>query len=333
MSRETPRQPKDMQGLLKFCLEATRDEDAPPIPDNPEGVLDSMDPEKRQWLQEALEGMSVDVIQQLTNGMKILTSNSYDLEDKEEALDLLEDWLGNIDHAINFHKIGGFTVLKGCLSSPHAPIRTGAAHLFAEITQNNAYCQDKLLKDDVLDLLLNMLDNDTDETCRVKALYAVSCVCRDCPAALARLDSLDGWSTVLRAIQSDVPRLRTKGCFFLAAVASSAPATSSGGSVDPSQQRVADRLAGMGLVTQLAAILHQPLDLTHEHVLNAMLALVSRSEVARADAHEPQLQLQPTLKRRLEEARGKEEYLESVEHINQLMHMCFREEVEDVADR
>ncbi len=39
------------QGLLKFCLEATKDEDAPAIPDNPEDVLQSMDQQRRQWLE------------------------------------------------------------------------------------------------------------------------------------------------------------------------------------------------------------------------------------------------------------------------------------------
>ena len=50
-SDEPPRQPKDLQGLLKFCLEATRDEDAPAVPDNPEQILSSMSDERRQWLQ------------------------------------------------------------------------------------------------------------------------------------------------------------------------------------------------------------------------------------------------------------------------------------------
>ena len=33
-------------------------------------------------IQEALKGMTVDVIEQLTNGMKILNSSTADLEDK-----------------------------------------------------------------------------------------------------------------------------------------------------------------------------------------------------------------------------------------------------------
>jgi hypothetical protein len=58
------------------------------------------------------------------------------------------------------------------------------------------------------------------QTCRVKALYAISCMCRDHPPALAAFAALDGWSVLLRAIQTtSVPRLRTKACFFLSNVA------------------------------------------------------------------------------------------------------------------
>jgi hypothetical protein len=62
----------------------------------------------------------------------------------------------------------------------------------------------------------------------VKALYAISCICRDHPAAVAAFAALDGWSVLLRAIQTtDVPRLRTKACFFLSNVAVTDPSIGS----------------------------------------------------------------------------------------------------------
>jgi len=118
MAGEQPRQPKDMQGLLKFCLEATRVEDAPAA--DPEHQLEVMGPERRAWLEEAIQNMSVDVVEQLGNGIKVLLDPSVDLDTKEEVLDCLEDWLGTIDMACNFHKIGGFAALRQCLASPHA---------------------------------------------------------------------------------------------------------------------------------------------------------------------------------------------------------------------
>ena len=163
--------------------------------------------------------MGVDVVEQLGNGIKILNSSSADLDDKEEALDLLEDWVGQIDMAANFHKIGGYTALASCLESPHPSLRAGAAHLAAECGQNNEYCQERFVKEGFLDRFLRQVDGDTDDTARVKGLYAVSCICREYPAGLAELTRLDGWSVVVRAVQSDVKKLRTKACFFLSAVA------------------------------------------------------------------------------------------------------------------
>merc|ERR1712047_13897 len=67
MSGEQPRQPKDLQGLLKFCMEATANEDAPAVPSDPA----AREPERRAWLEEALDKMSVDVVEQLGNGIKV----------------------------------------------------------------------------------------------------------------------------------------------------------------------------------------------------------------------------------------------------------------------
>ena len=56
---QPPRQPRDFEGLLKFCMEATKAEDAP---NDPDAALRAMDTERRQWLEQAMQSMSVDVI-------------------------------------------------------------------------------------------------------------------------------------------------------------------------------------------------------------------------------------------------------------------------------
>jgi len=317
MADQNPRQPKDMKGLLKFCLEATKEEDAPAIPDNPDHVLNSMDPQRREWLEDALKGMSVDIIEQLANGIKILMSDSTDLDEKEETLDSLEDWLGNIDMAMNFHKIGGFSCLKKSLISPHPSLRTGSAHLIAEISQNNEYCQDKFIKEGFLDLLCKQLEEDSDEACRVKALYSISCLCRDYPPGHEAFSKLDGWSIVVRAILSNIPKLRTKGCFFLGVTCSK-------------HEETVIELTKMGLVQQLVSILQDPLDLTHEHVLVLLVTLIQHSEAARSEAFDPALGIEGILKERLTEGRGKEEYMESCIHINNLIKLCSEQETSSV---
>merc|ERR1711963_864195 len=90
MAGEQPRQPRDLQGLLKFRMEATASEDAPAVVGDPAARLAAMDPERKAWLEEALDNMSVDVVEQLGNGIKLLLDSSADLETKEEVLDCLE---------------------------------------------------------------------------------------------------------------------------------------------------------------------------------------------------------------------------------------------------
>ena len=94
--------------------------------------------------------MSVDMVEQLAEGIKILNSSTADLE-KGEALDCLEDWVGQVDMAVNFHKIGGYTAMQRCLESSHASLRAGAAHLAAECSQNNPYCQERFIEEKFLE--------------------------------------------------------------------------------------------------------------------------------------------------------------------------------------
>ena len=67
-----PRQPRDMEGLLKFCMHATQSEDAP----NSNEQSEPIDPERLRWLQDAMRGMTVDVVQQLAEGRILILSKN-----------------------------------------------------------------------------------------------------------------------------------------------------------------------------------------------------------------------------------------------------------------
>ena len=56
---EPPRQPRDMQALLRFAIQATASED-------PTTTTAPMSEERRLWLEEALRGLSVDVVQEVS---------------------------------------------------------------------------------------------------------------------------------------------------------------------------------------------------------------------------------------------------------------------------
>merc|ERR1711944_206199 len=220
MDPNQPRAPRDMQGLLKFCIEATKGEDAP---DDPIATLESMDPTRRQWLEQALSSMSVDVIKELAEAIKILNMaknpniSEEDVEKVEYAFECISDWVDQIDMANNFHKIGGFDSLKACLKSDYASIRSASANTIAELSQNNSYCQENFVKEEFLPLLLEMITNDRQ--CQVKAMYAISCIIRECPLAQEKFLSSDfnGPTVIMNATMSSGAheKLRVKASFFI----------------------------------------------------------------------------------------------------------------------
>ena len=188
---EPPRQPRDMQGLLRFAIEGTASEDRT--------TTTSMTEERRRWLEEALRGLSVDVVAEISKSLNILNpdrveSPEEDPQEMEEALEMITDFVDsmdtangmitldvlsktNTDHFVpaDFHKIGGFFILIPCLNSPHDGVRWRTCQLIGTLTQNNPYCQLNVLKEDLLPVLLKMLENDDCEEARIKALHAISC--------------------------------------------------------------------------------------------------------------------------------------------------------------
>lgn len=124
--------------------------------------------------------MSVNVIEELQKSIKIL-SNANELRSEDDpaeydgALEVIADYVDNMDIANDFYKIGGFAIFGPCLNSNHSSLRWRAADIIAELTQNNPYCQEKVLEAGLMPMLLNMVDTDPSEQSRIKALYALSC--------------------------------------------------------------------------------------------------------------------------------------------------------------
>jgi hypothetical protein len=80
-----------------------------------------------------------------------------------------------VNSYLDFHKIGGFCILRPSLDSSHGSLRWRAAEIIAELTQNNPYCQKRVLEAGLLPVLLSLVDTDDNQQVRIKALYALSC--------------------------------------------------------------------------------------------------------------------------------------------------------------
>eukprot|EP00095_Tigriopus_kingsejongensis_P011716 snap_masked-scaffold452_size166894-processed-gene-0.28 protein:Tk11716 transcript:snap_masked-scaffold452_size166894-processed-gene-0.28-mRNA-1 annotation:"unknown" len=222
--------PKDLRGLLKFCMETTKNEDAPV---HVEGIQ-SMDPERRKWLEEFLRSSTVDVIEQLTLSITALSSDSVldaqvqenDLGDQKLAFEAAGDWVGQVDMANNFHKLGGYQALDICLKSPHSMCRQGGCHLFAELVQNNPYCQEKIVKEEFLPKFLALVESDPDETCRVKALYALSCSIRASDEAFEEFVNLKGIGRLIASAYGESSqKLKLKTSYLILALLDERPSS------------------------------------------------------------------------------------------------------------
>jgi len=311
---DQPRQPKDLQGLLKFCIEATKAEDAP---EDAEATLAAMDPQRRQWLEQALSGMSVDVIKELVEAIKVLNSPSVqdpnaseeEIEKIEYVFDCIGDWVGQVDMANNFHKVGGFDSLSKCLKSPHASVRCQAANIMAELSQNNPYCQENFVKEQFLELLFQILTSDVE--CQVKAMYAISCIIRECPMAQDKFLEMNGPSLVMNTtMESKSDKLRIKACFFISALCEENPT-------------VKKAFIDMGFPRQILTLMqmedHQQ---SHEHMTRALLVVLT-DEVKKELVNSSELNLKSFLQERLDAIKGQEEFDEERTYLQEIAKVCY----------
>ncbi|XP_012285893.1 hsp70-binding protein 1 isoform X2 [Orussus abietinus] len=290
-----PRQPSNLQGLLRFAMEATRSEDAPHS-----SQFQPLDQETKDFLNAALSSMTINLVEELQNAMKTLLNvnelrSDDDPTEHELALERIADFVGNIDLANDFYKIGGFPILKSCLNSTHSSIRWRAAEIIAELTQNNPFCQEKILEAELMPILLNMVDSDESELARIKALYAVSCLVRGHPDSLKYFDNHDGYSVLLRAMQSSIEKLQIKSAFFLSSLCNK-----------ENTDTVKATLVKMGLVEQIAGLLAMQhlLPDTREQLLMVLAGLVDNDYLpALEECRRSDLCLKQTLEKYVNEAK------------------------------
>uniref|UniRef100_A0A0K2TCU5 Hsp70binding protein 1like [Nasonia vitripennis] n=1 Tax=Lepeophtheirus salmonis TaxID=72036 RepID=A0A0K2TCU5_LEPSM len=306
------RQPRDLRGLLKFCAEYTKTEDAPS-----DSGAEPIDPERIEFLQNVLKNLSVDVIKEFTKAIEILIDrkvsdpNVSDVSEQIYAMECIEDWVGQIDMAINFHKVGGFEALLNTLKCPHDSLKSQSAHLIAELTQNNPYCQTHMAEDGFLHLLLELLDSsDSSDSVRVKVLYAISCIIRQCPESQDQWISLDGPSILIRALMDHVSKLKIKASFLMSAL------------IQENPSKFARLFSSMGTHIQLAALIVQ--DTSNEQVAMALHTLLKHSEdssVLSDITENPELM--STLSKNVKSMAKREECNEERDYYIKILDMCF----------
>jgi hsp70-interacting protein len=320
---EPPRHPRNLQDILRLAVENQVERDPEVAGDATSAQAPELSNESQQWLSEALSGMTSDPVVEMNKGMSIISSgleeirtngSSTELEENLiDTMDTLIDYVGSIDYANDFAKLGGTELFKPLLDVESSQIKSKACELLAEIVQNNPQAQQRALESNLLSVLVQRLDTDTNNTVRVKALYAISCLIRDNNDAQKSFDSeLDGLSILLRAIQVETEdhKLRIKASFLVTSLCQSQPS-------------VKETLFKMGFVEQLVALLFLEHNTSHEYLLSALNALVTEHEAALVETRRPVLRFRELLQTKLEALRGRPEYSEERYFANNLLQLCF----------
>ncbi|XP_051899041.1 LOW QUALITY PROTEIN: hsp70-binding protein 1 [Pristis pectinata] len=313
----------NLQGLLRLAVEAGSVGDAAP-------ELHPMPEERRQWLQDALSDAfngQLDEIKQLKDCLQILNETSEDDASDEErrwnALDTVADLCENLDNARDFCKLAGMQlVVNNYLECSDPELRWRTAHLIGTCSQNNPFVQEHVLNLDTMPKLLDLLNSDNNDMVRIKALFAVSCLVREQEAGLREFVDHDGFSVLMRAMQSSVEKLKVKAAFLLQNMLISSPEHK-------------DVLCSMGMVQQLVSLLQTEHDPFHEHVLGALCSLVTNFPflVDFQQCQEPELGLEDILIERSRMLKDQEEFQEELEFCEQLLRVCFSQPEENGMDR
>ncbi|MEQ2252781.1 hypothetical protein ILYODFUR_025396 [Ilyodon furcidens] len=328
-NRQNRRYPQNLQGVLQLAVEAGS---AVEGPDPPE----PMSEERKTWLGEALSDIckgQMDEVEQMKQSLAVLQKDETnekeqdgeeDREENEEderelAFEMLSELCENLDNARDLMTLGGLELcVSRYLNHVQSGLRWRAAQLLASCAQNMPQVQEHLLKVDVLPKLLQLTDSDTNPSVRVKALYAVSCLVREQEAGLQAFVSHDGFSVLMRAMQSENEKVRTKSAFLLLNLLTSNPEHK-------------ETVVSMGMVQQLVSVLRTPHSPFHEHVLGALCCLVEDFPQGLEDCRNPALGLEELLKQRTKQLQGKEESQEELDFCERLRGLCFnRQQTDDV---
>lgn len=325
--RQGRRYPQNLQGVLQLAVEAGSAAEGP-------APLEPMSEERKTWLRDALAEVckgQMDEVQQMKQCLAVLSqeaTNNGEREGEEErdedeedereaAFEMLSELCENLDNARDLMVLGGLELcLSKYLCHPQSGLRWRAAELIASCSQNMPQVQIHLLSIGALPKLLQLTDSDSNPTVKVKALYAVSCLIREQEAGLQAFLSHDGFSVLMRGMQSENEKLRTKSAFLLLNLLTSHP-----------EHKVT--VVSMGMVQQLVSVLRTPHSPFHEHVLGALCCLVEDCPQGLKDCRNSSLGLDELLKQRSRELQGKEESQEELDFCERLRVTCFRGQQSD----
>lgn len=323
--RDQPRL-NTVHDLFKYAIEHQSGMDANPESDSREGqALNPLDPERRRFLEEALTANTVDVTEELKKGMTTLDRflTEYDQNDGTmndenrdlvlDTIDMLLQWVGQVDFARDFFTLGGYPILVRLFDVRCESIQTAAFNLAAELLQNNPSTQATALSNGLLRLLIEKMENDAHPpSIRVKTIYCLSALLRGNDDAIEQFLTSDGVDVLVRVLltRSNETRLCIKVSFLLHSLSST-------------HSQLLDTLLQRGLIDVFVDILQRPTCPAHEFLLQILLTGCETNAAFVTECRRPELRLRFVLRTIIDSCRGKEEHLEVETSAVALFQHCF----------
>lgn len=274
---------------------------------NQEPVVNDLDPNRMEWLMNVMQHIIInpydEMVRSLQTIKECLSECSKIARILVACLANVEQYIDVVDYAKDFEKMGGFLVVPDLLDFPSPNVRIATCTLTAELVQNNAKCQKAALI--CLPKLVRLLDIESDDEVRLKALYAVSCLVRQNKEAYAEFEKLGGSPIIGKILlQSSVDRLRTKASFLVSTLCEQ-------------EESFRNILTSSKFVEEACRLLPQVSGQCREYVLSTLL-LLSRTS-PRVGAVLLEGSSDSTLRQFVAEHTGVDQYREEVEYSKELL--------------
>lgn len=271
-----------LQHVLRYTTSNT--DQSVEVP-NDEELKREISPERRKWLSEALDSMSVNPIEEIKKCMKVIDNEVETEERRIEALEILIDWCEDMNFAIDFHKLNGYNLLSNILNDKGPEIRALACELIGALAQNNPYCQETLINAKYLPILLYKLDKDSDNV-KVKAMFAISCILRDFEVGQQKLLEGNALDILIKSLSFPIEKIKIKCCFLFSSICNN--------------EAIKNALTQKQLIKILIEMYQHDNHDVHEHILSAINVLIDDNPQAIQQAKEMSVNFKQILTNRLE---------------------------------
>eukprot|EP00735_Rhodelphis_limneticus_P003466 TRINITY_DN14943_c0_g1::TRINITY_DN14943_c0_g1_i1::g.25755::m.25755 TRINITY_DN14943_c0_g1::TRINITY_DN14943_c0_g1_i1::g.25755 ORF type:complete len:311 (+),score=41.75,sp/Q59NN8/FES1_CANAL/34.21/2e-22,Fes1/PF08609.5/7.3e-13,Fes1/PF08609.5/2.2e+03,HEAT_2/PF13646.1/2.2,HEAT_2/PF13646.1/0.63,Arm/PF00514.18/3.4e+02,Arm/PF00514.18/17,Arm/PF00514.18/8,Arm/PF00514.18/47,HEAT/PF02985.17/3.6e+02,HEAT/PF02985.17/1.3,HEAT/PF02985.17/2.2e+03,HEAT/PF02985.17/1.1e+02,Neurochondrin/PF05536.6/0.0011,HEAT_EZ/PF135 len=206
-----------LQFAIPHCDQQALREDAEAVNSGHTATrIKPLSPEEAEWLRQALESVTgPSETEQMKDSVKTLRDPQASEDDQHTALENLQLLLENLDNAGDFHKIGGYELMKDLLVSSHPDFRMYACWIMGGAVQNHPEVQERVLSAGFMEKFIELLRNDTEVDVKTKALFAISGLVRGCPPGEERFVTLSGMDSLCAALDNHNHAFFRKLVFFL----------------------------------------------------------------------------------------------------------------------